>query len=754
MDERNCEFRIIVIDDNVEIHHDFIKILTNKTMVENETQASFAALQQQLFDITVDNVKLPNFKIDTATQGKEGFERIVKAYQEGNPYALAFVDIRMPPGWDGIETIEKIWSVDKDIQVVICTAYSDYSWEETVAKLGKSDNLLILKKPFDHIAVRQLACALTRKWSLMQDERNYRQSLEERVKERTISLEKSLSITRATLESSADGIVVVDIKGNIIDYNSRFISLWNIPPKLIANKKSAKVFTFLEKNIEKPVNFFKEISNIDTLENVVLENLTLVGERIFECYTQPYQLNNKIIGRVWSFRDITKRALLEKELQHQATHDSLTGLPNRVYLEDQLDKIIKGTRSGDEQCAILFFDLDRFKLVNDSLSHAAGDALLKGVADRVIKCIRPEDTFARLGGDEFVLLVPKLIKPEISLVHISKNLIDKIHEPFIISGHAIEVSFSIGISIYPKDGNTVAELLKNADAAMYHAKLSGTDQFQFFNTALNKEVKDRFELELALRKAIKNNEFELFYQPQFKINQKELIAVEALVRWNHPERGLLLPIEFIPFAESVGLVIPIGEWVLRNACKQIKSWHDAGFPKIRVAVNVISQQLRQFNFVENIKTILEEVELEPKYLELELTENSIVNNPTIIEVLNNLKKLGVYISLDDFGSGYSTLNYLRNLSLDRVKIDRSFVQNILINHGDEAIIQAIIDMAKGFNLEVLAEGVETEKQLQFLKDKQCNEIQGFYFSKPLDVKALENFLNKEEKDRQLLDEKS
>lgn len=735
-------FRIIIIDDNTEIHNDFLKILTSKKSSISKI-SELAGLKNILFEEDEESITLPEFEIDTATQGKEGFARIMEAYNAGKPYALAFVDIRMPPGWDGIETIKHIWSVDKDIQIVICTAYSDYTWEETVARLGKNDNLLILKKPFDYIAVRQLAYALTHKWRLMQNERAYRLVLEDRVKERTHSLEKSLSITRATLESSADGIMVIDIAGNVIDFNNKFISMWNIPTNTIASKLAKKIFDYLDEQIIQPKNFFSSFNNSEILEKIIMDTLILNADRIFECYSQPHQLNNNIIGRVWSFRDITKRAMLEKRLQHQATHDSLTGLPNRVFLIEKIEQTILSSKHDGKHFAILFFDLDRFKLVNDSLSHEAGDELLQAVAARINQMIRPEDIFARLSGDEFILLIPNLSNPEHAVVEIAQQLIKKIHDPFLIKGRVITISMSIGVSIYPKDGETVSDLLKNADSAMYHAKESGSDQFQLYDSTLNDEIKEHFEFELALRNAIRENQFELFYQPQFNLEENKIIAVEALIRWNHPQKGVLLPIEFIPFAESVGLIIPIGEWVLRHACKQLKAWHDAKYPKIRVAVNITSQQLRQFKIVDTIKNILDEFDLAPEYLELELTENSIINNPTIIESLNNLKRIGISIALDDFGSGYSTLNYLRNLSLDRLKIDRSFVQNILINRGDEAIIQAIIDMAKGFNLEVLAEGVENEKQLQFLKDKKVGAIQGFYFSQPLDVNAVERFLKNE-----------
>lgn len=738
------DFRIIIIDDNIEIHNDFKKILIQ---VNNEDiHTNFLSLISKDSNKNGDDNSsnlLPNFKIDTATQGKEGFEQIKKAYHEGKPYALAFVDIRMPPGWDGIETIKQIWNVDKQIQVVICSAYSDYSWEDTIKSLGKSDNLLILKKPFDYVAVRQLAYSLTKKWQLMQEERNYRHLLEERVRERTMSLEKLLSVTRATLESSADGIVVVDLDNQITDYNSKFIDMWKIPDSMSTEKNWDKLKKYISQQINHPNNFFENKAINE--KKVILDTLYLTEERVYEVYRQPHTLHDQAIGRVWSFRDVTKRVLLEKELQYKATHDILTDLPNRMLLESKINQAIEHAAANNTYFALLFLDLDRFKLINDSLSHAAGDELLRSVAKRILKSIRPSDTLARLGGDEFVVVVDGLANTnKDKIARIAEHIIKRIHEPFLINTHIITVSTSIGISVYPNDGDNIETLLKHADAAMYYAKDSGSDQFQFYNKDINPILQERFELEFDLRNALLKNEFILAYQPQYKIEEKKLIAVEALIRWNHPKKGLLLPCHFVPFAETVGLIIPIGEWVLRAACKQLKAWHDAGYPKIRVAVNMTSLQLRQYNIVNRIQAILNESGLEGKYLELELTENSIINNPYIIESISALKKLGVFISLDDFGSGYSTINHLKNLSLDRLKIDRSFVQNILINRGDEAIIQAIIDMSKAFNLEVIAEGVENQNQINFLKERNCNEVQGYFYSEPVSHVDIEELLKKEQ----------
>ncbi len=611
MAERNFDFGILVIDDNTEIHHDFIKILTKTTSAVDE-------ISNQLFgsskiDTNAPNIALPHFKIDTATQGQEGVKRIGQAIKENNPYALAFVDIRMPPGWDGVETIKHIWELDKDIQVVICTAYSDYTWEETIAKLGQSDNLLILKKPFDFIAVRQLACALTQKWKLMQESRCYTKSLEKTVQIRT------------------------------------------------------------------------------------------------------------------------------EELHRQATHDSLTELPNRALLHDRMQQAIATSNRSKKPFALLFFDLDRFKLINDSLGHLAGDELLCSIAQRLQSTMRAGDTLARLGGDEFVLIANELTSED-SAATIASVILNATKQPFQIQGRNLIVTTSIGICIYPKDATKIDDLLRNADIAMYRAKEAGADQFKFYLEEMNKECLDSFELELELHEALKKNQFCLYYQPQYDTTNNKVEAVEALVRWDHPTRGLLLPIDFISVAEKTGLITSIGEWVLREACKQAKIWQNQKLGKIRVAVNVTSQQVRQFNFVEIVKNILDAEKLSPEFLELELSENIIINNVSIIKTINSLKELGIQISIDDFGTGYSSLNYLRNIPLDRLKIDKSFVQNIKLNHGDEVIIHAIISMAKSLNLDVLAEGVENQNQLDFLKTQECNSIQGYYFTKPLSSVDLTNLL--------------
>jgi len=734
----NSDFRIIIIDDNPAIHADFIKILTL-----SQHEDSLDSLDKGLFgdegSVSVEEL-LPKFQIDTASQGQEGLLKIKQALAEGKPYSLAFVDIRMPPGWDGVETIKHLWEFDPDLQIVICTAYSDYSWEDIVKQLGAGDNLLILKKPFDNIAVRQFACALTKKWQLLQEKREYTLNLEQRVKERTHSLQQSLSVTRATLESSADGILVVDNLEKIVEFNNKFVEMWKIPQSVLDTKNNRVLLEYMANELQDSSKFLEKMKDLENkMDSVDMDTIKLSGGNVFEYYSQPHKLNGEVIGRVWSYRDITRRVYLESQLEYQVTHDALTDLPNRILLGDRINQAIGAADRNKTSFGILFFDLDRFKLVNDSLSHEAGDELLKQLSDRLRNVIRETDTLARLGGDELVMIVSDLVNEE-TIILIVYKLLETIKKPFMIWDHEIHITASIGISIYPKDGKTINELLRSADLAMYLSKGEKPGGFQFYTKDLNEKSLQRLEKENELRQAIINEEFFLEYQPQFDLKTENLVAVEALVRWRHPTKGIIVPIDFIPLAEDSRLIIPIGEWVLRTACKQNKAWQEMGLPPILVAVNVAGHQLNQYDFVDTVLSILKETGLEAKFLEIELTENIVINNPKVEDLIGKLVTAGVRVAFDDFGTGNSSLNYLRKMPIDQLKIDQSFVKNINLNKNDEIIIRAIISMANSLNLKVVAEGVETKEQLDFLKLHNCEDVQGFYFSHPLLANDLEAFL--------------
>lgn len=427
-------------------------------------------------------------------------------------------------------------------------------------------------------------------------------------------------------------------------------------------------------------------------------------------------------------------------LEHLVYHDMLTDLPNRTLLQDRLGQAIEMARRQDRQLAVMFMDLDQFKHINDSLGHAVGDQLLQSVAQRLVACVRQSDTISRQGGDEFVLLLPCIEQAEDAALSAQKILV-AIELPHRIGQHDLHISVSIGISIYPDDGQDAETLIKNADSAMYHAKESGRNTFEFFEQEMNARAVQRQSTEASLRRALERQEFVLHYQPKIDLQSGTIVGVEALIRWQHPQRGLLLPEQFVTIAEECGLILPIGRWVLREACHQAQAWLLAGLPPITVAVNTSAFEFRAKDFLENIRATLEDARLEPHYLELELTESALMRDVESTDsVLCALAELGVKLAIDDFGTGYSSLSYLRKFPIDTLKIDQSFVNDMTRNPDDAAIVCAVISMAKSLRLRVIAEGVETPEQLAFLLARQCDEGQGYHFGRPVAAEALASLL--------------
>jgi diguanylate cyclase (GGDEF)-like protein len=623
--------RILIIDDNQEIHGDFRKVIGGG----GGDDAALAAAELALLGEREHSSACASagFDIDSAYQGQEGVDRVRQALNEGRPYAMAFVDMRMPPGWDGLETIEHLWAVDPDVQVVICSAHSDYDWTEVVARLDNSDKLLVVKKPFEAIEVLQCANALTRKWQ-----------------------------------------------------NERIVR--------------------------------REVENL---------------EQAVDARTQGLETANK-------------------QLRYLATHDGLTALPNRVLMEDRLSQsIVLADRQGNT-FAVLLVDLDRFKLVNDSLGHRAGDELLKEVAQRLKGVVRDVDTVARLGGDEFVLIVTP--SPERDAAEqVAKRIIDAMRPSVRIAGIEIHTSPSIGIAFYPGDATTIETLLAHADAAMYCAKQRGRNNFQCFMPGMNTATQEKVRLENDLRVALEQKQFELHYQPKVNTATGIMHGAEALLRWKHPVRGSIPPAEFIPIAEESGLIGSIGAWVVREACRQARAWQVAGLPPLRVAVNLSPSQFRQGNIVEMIADALDLAGLEPRFLEVELTESAVMSDPEdSIAILEKLSRMGVLVSVDDFGTGYSSMSYLRRFPIDKLKIDKGFISEIISRSEDASIVRAIISLAHSLKLKVVAEGVESTEQLEFLKTLGCDQYQGFHYSKALPVSEFEALVRSKRQDEPELSE--
>jgi diguanylate cyclase (GGDEF)-like protein/PAS domain S-box-containing protein len=432
-----------------------------------------------------------------------------------------------------------------------------------------------------------------------------------------------------------------------------------------------------------------------------------------------------------TFVDITERKVAEERVQSLAYFDALTGLPNRTLLRDRLSLALAGARRKKSKVALFFLDLDRFKNINDSLGHSAGDLLLKGVAERLKAWGREHDTIARLGGDEFIVVASD-VKDIADAAVAAQRLMDGLTAEIVIQGHSLSASCSLGISIYPEHGTDSETLIKHADAAMYTAKDNGRNNFQFFTSDMNAQAVERLNLENTLRTALDRKELFLMYQPQMDIASRKITGIEALLRWQHPKMGLVPPDEFIRTAENSGLIVPIGEWVLRTACSQARKWQDEGLTAVSVAVNVSAVQFRREGFSELIRQVLFETGLAAQYLELEVTESLLLSSADVtLSVLQELKNMGLSLAIDDFGTGYSSLSYLKRFPVSKLKIDRSFVRDVALNPDDAAITTAIISMAKSLNLKVIAEGVEDEAQMSFLRAHHCDQIQGYYFSKPL-----------------------
>lgn len=428
------------------------------------------------------------------------------------------------------------------------------------------------------------------------------------------------------------------------------------------------------------------------------------------------------------------------QLDHLVHHDALTELPNRILVQDRIIQAIELARRQDRQLAVMFMDLDRFKNINDSLGHAVGDQLLRSVAQRLMACVRQSDTVSRQGGDEFVLLLPYIEHAQDAALSAQK-ILAALALPYRVDGHDLHISVSIGISIYPDDGRDAETLIKNADTAMYYAKEGGRNDCRFFEQDMNVRAVERHVIEASLRRALERREFVLHYQPKVNLCSGMIVGVEALIRWQHPERGLLPPSLFISIAEDCGLILPIGRWVLREACRQAQAWRLAGLPPITVAVNTSAIEFRAKDFLENIRATLEDARLEPRYLELELTESVLMHDVESTDaMLQALADLGVKVAVDDFGTGYSSLSYLRQFQLDILKIDQSFVNQLTGNADDAAIVNAVISMGKSLNLRVIAEGVETPEQCAFLLAQQCDEGQGYYFCPPVVAETLATLL--------------
>ncbi len=541
------------------------------------------------------------------------------------------------------------------------------------------------------------------------------------------------ALLEAQTETTIDGILVVDESNHIILANKQLGLHFGIPDELLRTRDDKIVLAHVVSTVESPDAFAERIRYLYShRDEKSRDEFRLKDGKAFDRYSAPLvDSQDQYRGRIWYFRDITDRKLAEERVQFLAYYDALTGLPNRALLQDRLSQALAAARRQKDKVAVLFLDIDRFKDINDSLGHSVGDLLLQKIAERLQGWGREQDTVARLSGDEFVItLTHAKDAPDAAVA--TERLMDALSGEFVVEGHAVSIGCSVGIRLFPEHGTDCETLIKNADAAMYSAKADGRNNFRFFNENMNAQVVERLTLESSLRLALSKDELFLMYQPQMEISTGRITGLEALLRWQHPTLGLLPPNQFIRIAENSGLILPIGEWVLRTACSQVRKWQEDGLAAVTVAVNISAIQFRQPGFCGLVRKVLRETGLPPQCLELELTESLLLANAELmLVVVHELKDMGVTLAIDDFGTGYSSFSYLKQFRVNKLKIDRSFIQDVAVNPDDAAITTAIISMAKSLHLNVIAEGVENEAQMSFLRAHHCEEIQGYYCSKPL-----------------------
>jgi len=541
------------------------------------------------------------------------------------------------------------------------------------------------------------------------------------------ALHESHQFATEIIENAGEGIVVYDREFRYIVFNRFMEELTGLPASDVIGRLAPEVFPHLREQ------------HVDDLLVRALSGEQVSSPDIFYyvpnserrgwvsgVYRPHYDSKGNIAGVIGLIRDITERKTAEQQIEYQAYHDALTSLANRRLFQEHLTLALALAQRRQRLVAVLFLDLDHFKLVNDSLGHSTGDALLKVVAARLKAAVREGDTVARVGGDEFTIVLQELSSRADAAV-VAQKVLQTIAEPVEVNGERLYVTTSIGITLFPEDGEDAETLLKNADNAMYRAKAEGRNTYQMSTQELNRSTQERMTLESGLHQAMEREEFELLYQPQIDVKTQQIVGMEALLRWRHPARGLVEPAEFIAVAEERGFIVTIGEWVLRTACREARR-----YPDFRVAVNISARQFRDQALIPLVASVLAESGLEPRRLELEITESVAMENIELtLIVLQGLREIGVSIAIDDFGTGHSSLNYLKRFPIDALKIDKSFVEDVPDGFEDAAIVRSVIQLAKGLNLRVIAEGVEKLEQLEFLRENDCREVQGYYFAYPL-----------------------
>ena len=646
--------------------------------------------------------------------------------------AAILVDLFLPDS-GGIETFDRLIAAAPQIPILVLTTSQDEDVAKLAVKHGAQDYLLKGRR-FDSYMLPKVIGSMVERAAIAD------------------ALFDEKERARVTLNSIGDAVMSSDISGQVTYLNAVAERLTGWSQDEAAGHPLEEVFQIIDgatgEAVRNPMaQAIRENKTVGLTPNCVLIRKDGVEAAIEDSAAPIHDRHGRVTGAVMVFRDVSKARALSTRMSYLAQHDGLTDLPNRSLLKDRLTQAIALAGRHRQKLAVLYLDVDRFKHINDSLGHIIGDHLLQSVARRLIGCVRSSDTVSRLGGDEFVIVLPEVRRAHDAKVSADKILV-ALNAPYSIENHDLHVTASIGIVIYPDDGTDAKTLLRNADSAMYRAKEKGRNNYQFFESDMNVSAIERQSLEDGLRHAVERNEFVLHYQPQMNLGTGAIVGVEALIRWHHPQRGLVAPKQFIPIAEECGLIVPVGRWVLREACRQAREWRNMGLPPMRIAVNTSTAELRAKDYPAAVHAILLEAGLDARCLELELTETLLMQHwESTTGVLNALKEMGVHLALDDFGTGYSSLSYLKRFPIGTLKIDQSFVRDLTTDADHASIVSAVIGMGTSLHMRIVAGGVETREQLAFLQERECPVGQGNYFSAPVAAKKLTELLKHNAADR-------
>jgi diguanylate cyclase (GGDEF)-like protein/PAS domain S-box-containing protein len=683
------------------------------------------AMPQTVLLIHDDGTKAQAVK-DALIDSREGFfvvewvercsEAVHRLRGDGEDRIAAILVKLSLPDSHGLETFDRIFQIAPDVPILVLSSPGHEDAAKLAVQRGAQDYLLE-----DHLDTYLLPKALRN----MLDRASNAEALF-REKERA----------QLTLNSIGDAVVCTDVSGNVTFLNpiAQALAGWRADEAI--GRPFVQVFRIIDgldqRRAADPMALvIKTNKPLNLPEGSILIRRNGIETPIEDSTAPIHDRRGRVTGGVMVFHDVTQARAMSQKMSHLVQYDYLTDLPNRLLLNDRLTQAIAVAHRYQRQLAVLFVDVDRFKHVNDSLGHLIGDKLLLSIAQRLVAAVQTSDTISRQGGDEFVILLSCVAHPADAALSAQK-ILSVVGMPHRIEEHDLQITLSVGIGIYPDDGTDAETLVKNADIAMLNAKDNGRNNYLFFRPSMNEHALERQSIEGSLRHALERGEFALHYQPKMDLTTETLTGAEALIRWRRPERGILYPQDFIPIAEQCGYIVPIGRWVLREACRQMRSWLDAHPAAVPLAINISAVELRSNHFVAHVREILQETGLESQYLEFELTETAFMQEPqSTIAVLRALKDMGIQLTLDDFGTGYSSLSYLKRFPIDSLKIDKSFVHGLCTDSGDSKLVSAVINLGRSFHLRVIAEGVETREQFLALQAQNCAEGQGYYFQKPV-----------------------